>query len=215
MKRRILWIVLAVMMLALTACRGMTADDAVDYVQAVLDASYKEDFDEYTKQTDSTRQEAQQLFDDNLDNIMDIGGFTDAGLSQELYDSYRQLFKDMLAEAKYTVADAEEEKDNGFTVEVSAEPFTAFDGLLDEVMGAVQSEMENITDTSGLPSDDQINAMVFQKMYDLLAQRVAEPAYGQAQTVELHVKMNDDNVYYIDEDDLTELDKVLFPADNL
>lgn len=214
-KKRILSMMLvAVMMLALTACGGMTTDDAKTYVQSVLDASYKADFSEYTEQTDSTEEEAQQLFDDNLDNIMSMGGFTDAGLSDELSANYRQLFKDMLAQAKYEVGDATEGENDGFVVEVSAEPFTAFDGLQDEVVNAVQAEMANITDISQMPSDEEINEMVFQKMYDILVQRVAEPTYGEAQTVEIHVELND-NVYSINQDDLTTLDGILFPADNL
>ena len=214
-KKRILSVILAaMMMLALTACGGMTTDDAKTYVQSVLDASYKADFSEYTEQTDSTEEEAQQLFDENLDNIMSMGGFTDAGLSEELSASYRQLFQDMLAQAKYEVGSATEEEDDGFVVEVSAEPFTAFDGLQDEVMSAVEAEMANITDISQLPSQDEINEMVFQKMYDILVQRVAEPTYGEAQTVEVHVELSD-NMYSINEDDLTELDLILFPADNL
>lgn len=214
-KKRILSVILAaMMMLALTACGGMTTDDAKTYVQSVLDASYKADFSEYTEQTDSTEEEAQQLFDENLDNIMSMGGFTDAGLSEELSASYRQLFQDMLAQAKYEVGSATEGEDDVFVVEVSAEPFTAFDGLQDEVMSAVEAEMANITDISQLPSQDEINEMVFQKMYDILVQRVAEPTYGEAQTVEVHVELSD-NMYSINEDDLTELDLILFPADNL
>ena len=121
-KKRILSVILAaMMMLALTACGGMTTDDAKTYVQSVLDASYKADFSEYTEQTDSTEEEAQQLFDENLDNIMSMGGFTDAGLSEELSASYRQLFQDMLAQAKYEVGSATEGEDDGFVVEVSAE----------------------------------------------------------------------------------------------
>ena len=109
---------------------------------------------------------------------------------------------------------ATEEEDDGFVVEVSAEPFTAFDGLQDEVMSAVEAEIANITDISQIPSQDEINEMVFQKMYDILVQRVAEPTYGEAQTVEVHVELSD-NMYSINEDDLTELDLILFPADNL
>lgn len=215
MKKRILSVLLTVaMMLALTACGGMTTDDAKTYVQSVLDASYKADFSEYTEQTDSTEEEAQQLYDENLDNIMSMGGFSDAGLSEELTENYRQLFQDMLAQAKYEVGDATEGEDDGFVVEVSAEPFTAFEGLQDEVMTAVQEEMMNITDISQFPSDEEINEMVFQKMYDSLVQRMASPAYGEAQTVDLHVELND-NMYSINEDDLTALDAILFPTDNL
>jgi hypothetical protein len=119
MTRRVFGAVLAlIMMLSLAGCGGMTTDDAKAYVQSVLDASYKADFSEYTEQTDSTEEEAQQLFDDNLDNIMSMGGFTDAGLSDELSANYRQLFQDMLAQAKYELGEATEGEDGGFVVEV-------------------------------------------------------------------------------------------------
>ena len=46
MKKRILSMMLvAVMMLALTACGGMTTDDAKTYVQSVLDAGLKQNLE--------------------------------------------------------------------------------------------------------------------------------------------------------------------------
>lgn len=214
-KSVLLCMLLAAVLMAVTGCKGMTPDDAKVYVQSVLDASYKADFDEYTKQTDSTEEEAQKLYEDNLDNIMELGGFTDAGVSEELVASYRSLFQDMLSKAVYEVGEASEDGDDGFVVNVSAEPFTAFEGLQDEVLAAVQSEIDGITDVSQLPSEEQINEMVYQKMYDSLVQRVADPTYAEAQTVEIHVSPDKNNVYSISEDDLTELDAVLFPSDNL
>lgn len=212
-KKKLLVLLLAAAMLAISACKGLTPDDAKTYVQSVLDASYKADFAEYTKQTDSTEEEAQALYDENMDTIMEMGGFNDAGLSEELTANYRQLFQDMLAKAKYEVGEAAEDEDGNFTVQVSAEPFAGFDGLEDEVMAAVEAEFANITDISQFPSDEEINEMVFQMMYDILVERMEDPAYGEAQTVELHVELAD-NVYSVNEDDLTALDGILFPSDN-
>ena len=65
-------------------------------------SSYKE-IDEYTEQTDSTKEEAENLYENNIDQMMTIAGYDSAGLSDELLDNYRQLFKDMLALAEYEV----------------------------------------------------------------------------------------------------------------
>lgn len=214
-RKKILLSVLFVgILLAFTACKGMTAEDAEVYAQSVLDASYKADFGEYTKQTDSSEEEAQKLYEENLDHMLSLGGFTEAGLSEKLTSDYRSLFEDMLSKAGYEVEGAKEDGE-AFVVQVSAKPFTAFEGLQEEVLAAVQAEMNNITDISQLPSEDEINEMVYQKMYDSLVQRMAEPTYGEVQTVELHISPDENQVYSISEDDLTALDEVLFPSDNL
>ena len=215
MTRRVFGAVLAlIMMLSLAGCGGMTTDDAKAMYSQFWTPATKRIFQStQSRQTPRKKRHSSCLTITWI--ILCPWELTDAGLSDELSANYRQLFQDMLAQAKYELGEATEGEDGGFVVEVSAEPFTAFDGLQDEVLSAVQAEMSNITDISQMPSDEEINEMVFQKMYDSLVQRVAEPSYGEAQTVELHVELNDDNMYYINEDDLTSLDSILFPADNL
>ena len=61
-KSSLLVLVFAMALGMLAGC-GMKPEDAKAYVQATLDAGYKEDFGEYTKITESTKEEAQKLFD--------------------------------------------------------------------------------------------------------------------------------------------------------
>ena len=65
-----------------------------------------------------------------------------------------------------------------------------------------------------VPDQNAINEMVFQKMYDLMAEKIASPTYGEATTVTITVKPDSDGVYYIDQTDMTALDDALFPSDN-
>ncbi len=211
-KGRIFGVLVVAVVLLLAACK-MSPEEVGTYAQSILDASYKADFDEYTKQTESTEEEAEQLYESNIDQMLTIAGFDSAGLSDELLENYRQLFKDMLTLAEYEVGDVTEEEDGSFMVSVTAKPLTAFEGLEAEVTEAVQAELSGITDISQIPGQDEINQMVFQKMYESLKKRMESPTYGDPQQAELHVSKDSDNVYSVSEADLTALDGILFPTD--
>lgn len=156
-------LVLAVSML--TGCGGMTEEDAKEYVKATLDASYKADFDAYMEVTDSSKEEVQKLYDDNIENIVTSSGLQDMGITSELEEKYRELYKNMLSKAKYA------------------------DG--------------------SVPSEDEINQMLLNKMYDLLAARAEDPQYGAEEELKVTVEEKD-NVYSISEEDLTKIDSRLF-----
>ena len=58
-----------------------------------------------------------------------------------------------------------------------------------------------------------VNELVFQKMYEIMAEKVATPTYGDPTTVTINVKPDSDGVYFIDQTDMTALDDALFPSD--
>ena len=82
MKKRMLALaaVLVLVVSMLTGCGGMTEEDAKEYVKATLDASYKADFDAYMEVTDSSKEEVQKLYDDNIENIVTSSGLQDMGI---------------------------------------------------------------------------------------------------------------------------------------
>ena len=211
-KRGMLAAVLTGVMLVLCGCGGMTTDEAKNYVKSTLDAGYKAEFKEYAEVTDSTEKEAKKDYETNLDNIMAEAGFDDTGVSDELKANYRTLFEKMLKAANYKVGEVKEAGDDEFTVSVDVQPFTAFSTVSDELNSWVTETYSNVEE---VPSDEELNEAVMQKMYELMDAKMSNPEYGEKQTLTVNVKVNKDGAYYIPQDDLTAVDDALFPANQL
>ena len=194
-----------VMALTMLAGCGMKPDDAKAYVQATLDAGYKADFDEYAKITDSTKEDAQKLFDNNIDTVTNSLGFGALGATEETTEKYRELLKEIFAKAKYTVGDVKE-KDGGFEVVVNAEPMQIFSGVQDELVTKLQEKVAK----SGQPKEEEINQLAIDMLYDLLTEKLASVTYGEPQTITVHVTKNSDGVWNITESDLQAVDAALF-----
>lgn len=207
MKCLVLALVLMISAWALAGCGGMSEDEAKEYAQAVLDASYKGEFDSYMKLTDSTEEEAREMYEGNMDATMAAVGFEELGASQEMQADYRQLFLDMAKLAKYSLGDVTE-MENGFEIQVTVEPFIGLDGLETELTDAV---MAQLTESGEIPDDDELNQMTMQTMYDLMQDRLEAPEYGEAESMTIRVTADSDNVYSIPEEDTTALDNALFP----
>lgn len=209
-KKKIAGVVLAaVTALSITACGGFSAEDASAYVKSALDAEYKADFDEYIKQTDSTQEEAEAMYQEGLDTITAGFGLDSLGISDELAEQYRDVAADLLALAKYEVKDAAEEGD-GYAVEVSYEPYVGMQNLDQDLNAALEEITVSISD---IQSEEELNEMVYQKVLEILQQKVAEPEYGEEETYTIHVTKGSDNVYTITQDDLVGLDYAMFPSE--
>ena len=210
-KKGLLAALVILVMMVLSGC-GMSAEDAQSYAKSVLDANYKGEFKDYVEWTKSSEKEAKELYEENIDTTMKESGLNDLGLSEELSANCRQMFVDMVKQAKYEVGEAKEADDDAYSIEITVEPFTGFDGIQDEVTTKVTEEVRNMEE---IPGEEQINELFYQRMYDIMAERVKNSTFGEKESVTVHVKPDSDGVYYIPQDELTKLDNTLFPADNL
>ena len=210
MRQGILTLVLLLSLAAMLAgCGGgMTAEDAKEYVQAVLDASYKGEFDSYMELTDSTEEEARSMYEGNVEATMATVGFEEMGISEDMQADYRQLFLDLAKQAKYTLGEATE-IENGYEIEVTIEPFIGMNDLENELTNIL---MQDLAAAAEIPTEEELNQMTMQTLYDLLSEKVASPEYGEAQTMTVRVTADSDNVYSIPEEDTTALDSAMFPS---
>ena len=158
-KKGLLAALVILAMMVLSGC-GMSAEDAQSYAKSVLDANYKGEFKDYVEWTKSSEKEAKELYEENIDTTMKESGLNDLGLSEELSANYRQMFVDMVKQAKYEVGEAKEADDDAYAIEITVEPFTGFDGIQDEVTAKVTEEVRNMEE---IPSEEQINETLLSK----------------------------------------------------
>lgn len=118
LKKALVTGLVAVMMVVNLA--GCGKFDAAAYVESCLDLLTKGETEQYMKMTGRSKEQAESDYESNIDAMMtEMDQFN---LSDELSNSYRQLFKDVYAKAKYTVKDAEKMDDkDGYYVTVEIE----------------------------------------------------------------------------------------------
>ena len=205
-KKIALLLVMVCVMSLLTACGGLTEEDAQNYVQAVLDASYKGEFDAYIEVTGSTREEAEEMYNKSLEMTLANAGFNEAISNDKLKDDYKNLFIDLAKLSNYEITNVSKNDDDNFMVEVTVKPFDFMSDLEEEMIDIFT---EKITNASKIPTKDEMIIMSFEVMYDLLKEKADDPQYGDSTTVVLRLEA-DDAEYKINDDDLATLDSSLF-----
>lgn len=205
LKKALVTGLVAVMMVVNLA--GCGKFDAAAYVESCLDLLTKGETEQYMKMTGRSKEQAESDYESNIDAMMtEMDQFN---LSDELSNSYRQLFKDVYAKAKYTVKDAEKMDDkDGYYVTVEIEQMTGlFNGIQEELMTEF-TEWANSFDVDTYPTEDEMYEQMYQMMYDLMSARVDSITYNDPQEVVVEV-IGEDNVYSISDGSMTELDEAL------
>lgn len=205
LKKALVTGLVAVMMVVNLA--GCGKFDAAAYAESCLDLLTKGETEQYMKMTGRSKEQAESDYESNIDAMMtEMDQFN---LSDELSNSYRQLFKDVYAKAKYTVKDAEKMDDkDGYYVTVEIEQMTGlFNGIQEELMTEF-TEWANSFDADTYPTEDEMYEQMYQMMYDLMSARLDSITYNDPQEVVVEV-IGEDNVYSISDGSMTELDEAL------
>lgn len=191
---------------------GCTSFDASAYTQAVLDVSYKNETEKYIELTGASEEEAEVVFQENLDSTMEE--FKTMELSEELEKNYRSLFEDIIKQVKYTVGEAVKTEEGNYTVDVTVEPITLFEDTYEEFQTKAEAYAADITNAvmSGeeMPSDEEMQADVYRLYYEILnAGVMSGMKYGEPEVVTIHINKTDDGTYEIAGEDIRALDEKL------
>lgn len=206
-KKSILAGILVGVMTLASACGAMKPEEAKAYTQATLDAVYCGELDEYVRIVDTTKEEAQKMYEEGIQLTLEKIGLDEMGASDEIKEQYKEVVVALAKAAKYEVGEAVENEQDGFDVEVTVQPFQGFGDLEDELTNALMKELKNMDD---IPSDEEINTLTYSLMADLMKETLEAPEYGEATTVTVHVNPDEDGVYHIPEEDMEMIDSALF-----
>ena len=214
-KNRMRLLMISVIVMAMLAGCGAKFD-ASGYTKAILDVLYKNETEQYMELTQSTQEEAEQIFEENLDSAM--SQFDLLGGSDDLQAKYRQLFSDLLKQVKYSVSEAVEDENGNYTVDVTIEPITIFNDTYDEFQEQAAAYAEQVTNDvmngGEMPSDEDMQIRVFEIYYDILRASIdAGLNYGEPEVVTVHVEKDQNNVYRISDEDIAALDAATISID--
>ena len=148
-KRRIILIAAVIAVLVAAAAAGaylyMNRFDAGEYVQAVLDVSYRNKTDKYVEITGVSEKEAEQIFEDNLDATMK--GFETSDMPEELLPKYRELFSELAKSVSYTVGEPVRGENNVYSVTVKVKSVTLFPDTYAAFQEKAQAYADQVTDS--------------------------------------------------------------------
>lgn len=220
---RILALILSAVMAMAAALSGCgssapTDTDAKKYVQAVIDLICLGEYDKSVDFADLEDGKELEMREEMIDEMLDsfTGEIT-------LDDETKKEFKDCILRAfsccKYTVGEAVKTDDDGSTgydVTVSIEPLRVFDGA-NEAMEAEIEELTGDVDKLMNMTEEEMNAQVFEAVFEKLNKNLEEPAYDAAKEIVVHYGlMNEEtNAYGISYEDGQKIGESLFSLDGV
>lgn len=198
----------------LTGCAGF---DASGYVNAILSNAYYNDSTAIVEQGAATPEEALAVYEAGMKEKLDVT-LADAPVSEELYQEYVHLYKDLYANAKFTVGEAVKVDDETFEVTVSYEKMQIFAEAIADYEVTVAEFVNKWTEStlSGeeKPSDEEMNDYLFTKFKECIGEALTEVSYAEPQTAVIRVELHE-NVWIANQEDLSELENALFDFESL
>ena len=169
--------------------------DIRDYVVSCLDAAYKGEFDEYTKQTGMTEEQASQDYENSFwDSEMDSAGFSDAEKEQLI-----TAMKEIAKSADYTVGLPVKDDDGNYSLQVTGTACLSFRQALEDVNSAIEN---------GSVQDEAALRALFVETFQNYAKN---PVWGDAYTATVHVVSSDGFSLSLSEEDSQSLMDQIMP----
>lgn len=179
-----------------------------EYVQAMFDAEFKAETEDYVSQDIGTKDEVLEWRGEELDEVVAVivSNFEDDGVAipeksqKRLYNMFDKLFR----QVSYEVKSAEKIDDRTYEVTISCQKMTIMDDLLDdlsedELMSRIYSR-----DFYSASSEDEVLDMIAEEYVDWLVDGadawLDNPVYEQPEDHIVYVTQNDNDVWEISND---------------
>lgn len=195
MKKKTSLVVVLLMILSavLSGCSGsaLTAEEAMNMVDAELRAAYYGEFDKY-EEIYGEKEEAEKIYEESVNESMnalkeEMGEVKDEATIRELALKIRNSIK-------FEVIDAVEEGDGSYTVHVDVSRL-----LMQEMIDEVASEdkimeiFDALDDATKeeLQDEQKASDWGYETIYGLVLKTLDNPSYGEVTTIDFSVKKVD------------------------
>ncbi len=192
---------------------GCSTDASVKtYLQALLDASYKNDATAFVKMKLGTEEEAQALYERGIDTGVSVF-CSRIGATDEYKEEFRAAYMDMLSKVRYTVDDANKQSDGSYIVTVSYEKMNVFKPALELHQDHVAAMTEEWAKTpENAPAKEEMVKLALLEFKSSMETVLADVQYSEAQTINIRIELAD-NIYTPNADDIAALEKALFDGE--
>lgn len=177
--------------------------DAEGYVQACLDALYLRQYGAYAQMLEITEEEAEEHLTEDMRATIQSAFADDTVTSQEDREAYADAVIDVYTLAKYEVVGSHEDGDD-YIVTLSVSPSNVFCNMDEQVTAKYDKAVEEKT-------YDESKWVSYVTEY--LREAAGQNVYGDETEIEVHVTKNDTNAYSIQPEDMTAIEKALFPEE--
>lgn len=215
----------ALLSVSLTGCMLNPKQTYTDYVQAVMDCSYRNITNKYMELTDSTAAEAQEVYDDEVEYVTyllcEYNSVVSDYISDGTYAGYRSLAERILRKTSYSVEPAVK-SGSVYHVTVVGEPIDFWDITYDPVEELYTEEFadrfgafdytsyeEAEADPAYLALEEEWGVSVLM----LLGDYVDQIGYGASQSIIVEITIDEDNVYGISDKNWLDIDDLLLGLD--
>ena len=207
----------AAMALPFAGCNN-AATTYTNYVRSVLDCTYYNEQTEYMELTDSTAEEAQAVYDDEVEYMNHIIMYRYSVVEEELnggiITAYSDLSRQILKKAKYTVEPAVR-SGTTYHVTVTVEPMDYLDLGYDEI----EEKYENDFDArfQEAESDTAITALEnewAEYVLETMKSHLDDITYKEAVSTIVEITTDDDGNFGISDKDWLDIDDLILDLDS-
>lgn len=205
------------LLLPLSACGGLSADDAQLYVQGILDENYlgKSDPD-FLKLIDGTEDEVEEVYAGSLETEAQffLDSFVESELSQEeqdrLLEELSTMYRQIYAHSKYMVESASQVDDTTFGVKVTVEPIDIFHQVADELNNGAADELNSRYPDQMTDQEYMAYEVEWVELFmDLTYEKLPQLDYLEPQTLLVQVALGDDDYWTIPDEDFWAVDALV------
>lgn len=223
--KSVLLTILLVMAAVLAGCSSKEAATVgstryQEYINNIMECSYYGETAKYVEVCDATEQEAKEVHDSTVEyyalELMDFNSVDPSYISDELYDEYVELAREIMSKVKFTVNKANKVNDE-WQVKIEIQPIDFNDITYDPIEELIEKFNANIegVDTTQI-SDEQwaeIEESYAQEVYDVLKEYVSQIGYKDTVSKIVIISVDEEGYYGITDDEWNDIDDLVVDMD--